>query len=278
MAPLQNCRPASVELTHDPGRPLDDDRELRASRRVHYRQCLCLGLVFCPEVPSWITDITAATPGFGLSLEKLGLGATKLVDSTAISSIASAALLGDNYMSAMEKLGLDSMKSLDKPFAGLDSVLSSGLDMGSLFKSDMVFEDSLAALGASVASSIDTNFMQDLIDQADMLKAEIEALDIDDRADELFNAHPGLTESIEHLPMLVSLSQENRNLVIWFVRIAVTLYVTCLILNVSMENADLAAIVGAVGLSGPTAGMTAGKGAKYLLDKIPTEGQQPDQD
>lgn len=231
-----------------------------------------------PEVPSWITDITAATPGFGLSLEKLGLDATKLVDSTAISSIASAALLGDNYMSAMEKLGLDSMKSLDKPFAGLDSVLGSGLDMGSLFKSDMVFEDSLAALGASVASSIDTNFMQDLIDQADMFKAEIEALDIDDRADELFNAHPGLTESIEHLPMLVSLSQENRNLVIWFVRIAVTLYVTCLILNVSMENADLAAIVGAVGLSGPTAGMTAGKGAKYLLDKIPTEGQQPDQD
>ena len=130
--------------------------------------------------------------------------------------------------------------------------------MGSLFKSDMVFEDSLAALGASVASSIDTNFMQDLIDQADMFKAEIEALDIDDRADELFNAHPGLTESIEHLPMLVSLSQENRNLVIWFVRIAVTLYVTCLILNVSMENADLAAIVGAVGLSGQTAGMTAG--------------------
>ena len=238
-----------------------------------------LASISVPEIPSWITDITAATPGFGLSLQKLGLDATKLVNSTAISSIASAALLGDNYMSAMEKLGLDSMKSLDKPFAGgLDSVLSSGLDMGSLFKPDMLFEDSLAALGASVASSIDTNFMQDLIDQADMLKAEIEALDIDDRADELFNAHPGLTESIEHLPMLASLSQENRNLVIWFVRIAVTLYVTCLILNVSMENADLAAIVGAVGLSGPTAGMTAGKGAKYLLDKIPTEEQQPDQD
>jgi hypothetical protein len=78
--------------------------------------------------------------------------------------------------------------------------------------------------------------------------------------------------------MLVSPSPENRRLVIWFIRIAVTLHVTCLILNISMDNAELAAVIGAVGISGPAAGGAAAKGAKYL-GKIPNEGQQgPDKD
>lgn len=187
---------------------------------------------------------------------------------------AGVALYEDKFFSAIEKLGADTLALMDKPM-DLGSVLDSGLDMGNLFKNDLAFENSLAALGATMASSMDSVFVQDLIDQADVFKAEIEALDIDERADELFGAHPALADSIEHLPMLVSLSQENRNLVIWFVRIAVTLYVTCLILNVSMENADLAAIVGAVGLCGSAAGVAAGKGAKYLLEKLPAkEGQQ----
>ena len=237
-----------------------------------------LAAISLPKVPSWITDITAVTPGFGLTLEKLGADTKKLMDSPGGGLFAGIDLYQDKYLSAIEKLGADTIALMDKPLMGLDSVLDSGLDMGSLFKNDMAFENSLAALGATMASSMDSVFVQDLIDQADVFKAEIEALDIDDRADELFHAHPALAESIEQLPMLVSLSQENRNLVIWFVRIAVTLYVTCLILNVSMENPDLAAIVGAVGLSGPAAGVAAGKGAKYVLDKIPTGVQQPDKD
>lgn len=233
-----------------------------------------LAALSVPNVHSWITDISAVTPGFELTLEKLGADTKKLMDSPDGGLFAGVALYEDKFFSAIEKLGADTLALMDKPPMGLDSLLDSGLDMGNLFKNDVAFENSLAALGATIASSLDSIFVQDLIDKADVFRAEIEALDIDERADELFGAHTALADSIEHLPMLVSLSQENRDLVIWFVRIAVTLYVTCLILNVSMENADLAAIVGAVGLSGPAAGVAAGKGAKYLLEKLPAKEEQ----
>lgn len=64
----------------------------------------------------------------------------------------------------------------------------------------------------------------------------------------------GATWRIGHL------SPENRSLVIWFIPIAVTLYVTCLILNISMDNAELAAVIGAVGISG-----------RLLVERLPRE-------
>ncbi|MBT2521810.1 hypothetical protein [Arthrobacter sp. ISL-28] len=213
--------------------------------------------------------------GVSLALAQLGEHTKKVADFKDGSLLASVGAFSDAYISSIERLGIDTKTSLDAPLLALASLP----DMSNFYSSAQV-GDSLAAIGSAVSSSFGVMDTQELVEQADAFRAEVDASDVDDRASELFDTHPELADSIEQLPMLVSLSPENRSLVIWFIRIAVTLYVTCIILNISMDNAELAAVIGAVGISGPTAGGAAAKGAKYLLGKIPPdEGQQqPDRD
>lgn len=218
--------------------------------------------------------VTAQMPrpdmnGVGLALAQLGEHTKKVADFNDGSLLASIGAFSDAYSSSLERLGIDTKTSLDAPLMALASLP----DMSSFYSSAQV-GDSLAAIGAAVGSSFSTMTTQELVEHADTFRAEVDASDVDERASELFDTHPELADSIDQLPMLVSLSPENRRSVIWFIRIAVTLYVTCIILDISMDNAELAAVIGAVGISGPAAGGAAGKGAKYLLEKLPEDGQQ----
>jgi len=210
-------------------------------------------------------DIT----GIGLALAQLGEHTKKVADFKDGSLLASVGAFSDAYSSSLERLGIDTKASLDAPLLALASLPN----MSNFYTSAQI-GDSLAAIGAAVASSFGTMPAEDLVEQAGTFRAELDASDVDDHASELFQTHPELADSIEQLPMLVSLSPENRKLVIWFIRIAVTLYVTCLILDISMDNAELAAVIGAVGLSGPAAGAAVSTGTKYLLDKIPGADDQ----
>jgi hypothetical protein len=222
-----------------------------------------------PAVPSWIADMTAITPGFGLSVEKLGVDTKKLMDSSCGSLFAGVDLYGDTFRSSLEQLGIDTLASLDKPLVGLDSFLDPSLDMGNLFEADLAFENALAALGASVASSIDTGYVQDLIGLADVFRSEIEALDIDERAAELFTAHPGLAESIEQQSFLINLSPAERKLIVWFIGTIVAIYVTMGVANISLDSEELGALLSGLGIAGPPAGVVAGKVTGKLLDKLP---------
>jgi hypothetical protein len=226
---------------------------------------LALAALSVPKVPSWITEMSAIKPGFGLSLAGVGFDVEKHFGSTAISPLASAGLLGDNYMSAMEKLGLDTIEFMDTPIMDLDATIG----LGNFWKSDKVFADAMATLGASVASSMDTSYVQDLIDQADAFAADIAAFDIDDRSAELFSAHPDLVESIEQQPFLINLSPADRKLIVWFIGTIVAIYVTMSVANISLDSDELDALLSGLGIAGPAAGVAAGKLTGKLLDKLP---------
>lgn len=131
---------------------------------------------------------------------------------------------------------------------------------------------SLSAMTSSLAAAIDTAQIQDLLASASALREELADQDIDELTDEFFWSHPGLAESIDEIPALRLLSKAERKLVIWYVRLCVTMTFTCILLNINMENPQLDAIIGALGISGS---LETGKKAAALtgrfLDKLPQE-------
>lgn len=207
-------------------------------------------------------------------MEMFGADAKTMIDFPPISSLAGAGLLGDNYMTAMEKLGLETLKFLDKPFIDLDATIG----LGNFWKSDRVFENALASLGASVASSIEVSNVQDLIDQAPAFRAEMDAFDIDDRSAELFTAHPGLAASIAQQSFLINLSPADRKLIVWFIGTVVAAYVTMGVVNVSLDREEFGQLLSGLGIAGPAAGIAAGKVTGKLLDKWPQSDspEEPD--
>jgi hypothetical protein len=131
---------------------------------------------------------------------------------------------------------------------------------------------SMSAMASSLATAIDTSRIQDLLASASALRNELADQDIDELTDEFFWSHPDLAESIDEIPALRVLSKAERNLVIWYVRICVTMTFTCILLNINMEHPQLDAFIGALGITG---GLESGKKAGALtgrvLDKLPQE-------
>lgn len=141
--------------------------------------------------------------------------------------------------------------------------------MKGLFANDHL-HSSLAALTKSVVTSIDTAHLSDILASASTLRDDLADEDLEEATEEFFENHPELAESIEELPALYALSKADRLLVIWFVRIYVTMTFTCIMLNISVEYPELDALIDALGISG---GLAAGKKAGELtaktLDKLP---------
>ncbi|NHW45948.1 hypothetical protein HAV21_03425 [Paenarthrobacter sp. MSM-2-10-13] len=132
------------------------------------------------------------------------------------------------------------------------------------------FQLPVAALAKSLAASIDTSYINGVLADAIKFRAEVAEQDLDDLTDDFFENHPDLAESIEELPALYALSKADRTVVVWFVRFAVMMAVTCVILNINTEYPDLEKIVAALGLSGGwEAGKKAGEVTGKALDKLP---------
>lgn len=132
------------------------------------------------------------------------------------------------------------------------------------------FQLPVAALTQSLAASIDTSYINGVLADAIRFHAELAEQHLDDLTDDFFENHPALAESIEELPALYALSKADRKVVIWFVRFAVMMAVTCVILNINTEYPDLEKIVAALGLSGGwEAGKKAGEFTGKALDNLP---------
>lgn len=73
--------------------------------------------------------------------------------------------------------------------------------------------------------------------------------------------------------MLYALSKADRALVVWFVRIRITLYVAAALLNLGTQNPDLKDLLDAFGVGGGgvAAGWSAGKVTDKASDKLPQE-------
>lgn len=132
------------------------------------------------------------------------------------------------------------------------------------------FQSPIAALTKSLAASIDTSYINGVLADAIKFRAGLAEQDLDDLTDDFFENHPELAESIEELPALYALSKADRTVAVWFVRFAVMMAVTCVILNINTEYPELEKIIGALGLSGGwEAGKKAGEFTGKALDNLP---------
>ncbi len=185
---------------------------------------------------------------------------------------------------------LDRMQKLGAQASGLGSVarqisdnhaaISKMFDMSlatpKVLGFDDQFQKSIAAMTSSLTMTIDTSRLQDVLATASAFKEEFAEQDIDELADEFFDNHPELADSIagsiEESGMLYALNKTDRALIIWFVRFCVTMTVACIMLNIDAELPELQRIIDALGLGG---GWAAGKKAAELtgkaLNKLPQE-------
>lgn len=173
--------------------------------------------------------------------------------------------------------GLESVaKQISDNHAAISKMLDMSIATPKMLGFDDQFQKSIAAMTSTLTTTIDTSRLQDILATASAFKEEFAEQDIDELADEFFDNHPELagsiTESIEESGALYALNKTDRALIIWFVRICVTLTVACVMLNIDAELPELQRIIDALGLGG---GWAAGKKAEELtgktLDKLPQE-------
>lgn len=132
------------------------------------------------------------------------------------------------------------------------------------------FQVPMTALTKSLAASVDTSYIHSVLADAIKFRAELAEQDLDDLTDDFFDNHPDLAESIEELPALYALSKTDRTAAIWFVRLAVMMAVTCVVLNINTDYPELEKIIAALGIGGGwEAGKKAGQATEKTLDKLP---------
>jgi hypothetical protein len=183
----------------------------------------------------------------------------------------------NQHLDALEKLisqatGFDRIaKQISDQHDAIAKMIDPSINMLKMMGYEDRLYKSVEAMTTSFAASIDTSHFQDILANASALREEFTDQDLEE-IDDFFETHPDLAETIEDVPGLHVLSQADRLLVIWFVRICVTLSVTCIMLNISIENPQLDALLDAIGMSG---GWEMGKKAGHLtgkaLDKLPQE-------
>ncbi|MDQ0869020.1 hypothetical protein QFZ70_001493 [Arthrobacter sp. V1I9] len=132
------------------------------------------------------------------------------------------------------------------------------------------FQFPVTALTKSLAAAIDTSYIDSVLADAIKFRAEVAEHELDELTDDFFDSHPELAESIEELPALYKLSKADRTVVIWFMRFAVMMAVTCVVLNINTEYPELEKIIAALGIGGGwEAGKKAGEFTGKALDKLP---------
>lgn len=118
-------------------------------------------------------------------------------------------------------------------------------------------------------STFDADFMARLLAQADELEEEVEAAHVEQSVQEFFESQPELAESIENLPLVqATLSQEDRDKIVAFIRVLIFISTFCLILGVTPINPWMAAILSAVGLGAKDAWEKSEAPVRRLVDRI----------
>jgi hypothetical protein len=135
---------------------------------------------------------------------------------------------------------------------------------------DERFQTSLAAMTSSFATSIDnTSHIQDILASASTMMEELTDEDLEE-IDDFFESHPDLAESVEEIPVLYTLSKTDRAMVVFFVRVCVTVAVACIMVNIEAELPEVQRIIDAFGgLGGWAAGKKAADYTDRVLDKLP---------
>jgi hypothetical protein len=215
-------------------------------------------------------DMSSLVPDYNKMMSPMLEDISKTVASAIEMAYPSAQLAGIQKMvidasgvNSVAKMFLDShMQMMRGLYPSLNMVAGLGLQEQ--------FQLPVAALTKSLAASIDISDINGVLADAIKCRAGLAEQDLDDLTDDFFENHPDLAESIEELPALYALSKADRTVVIWFVRFAVMMAVTCVILNLNTEYPDLEKIIAALGLSGGwEAGKKAGEFTGKALDNLP---------
>lgn len=129
----------------------------------------------------------------------------------------------------------------------------------------------IESFNRSFMQSVSTPSVSALLSQATALQDILEDQpDVEQFAAEFLEEQPALAASIEELPFLVTLSSMDRKLIVWFITVVVSIYVTMGLVTIGTDNPELHALLGDLGVgSGIAAGAVVGKGTKKLLDKLP---------
>lgn len=216
-------------------------------------------------------DFSKMFPDFNKMLGPLYEDATKNVAATIAESFKPMLNPGLEKIFAQAANTSIMARQVTAAHTDLMKQLYPSLNVAKIMGIDSELQKSIQAMASAVTGSIDASFANTLLEKSYSLRDELAEQDADTLADEFFEAQPELAESIEQLPFLFNFTSSERHQIVWFVRITVALYVTCLILNVSLESPEMAAAIGALGVSGPAAGAVAGKATRKILDKLPLD-------
>ncbi|WP_146070361.1 hypothetical protein [Arthrobacter sp. GMC3] len=201
--------------------------------------------------------------------------------SAAVSGLAKSIGIGltipawQKEMSALKPVGI-SIASLMPQLSSINAVLAhdftADLKLAGAFDFTSAVMSASAGITESILGTIKTASIFDILDQAEAFRAEIDDYELEELTDEFFQQQPKLATAISELPILITLSRNQRLGIIWFVRAAVTLYVAGYLLNLSVENPSLLTIFNVLGIgAGATAGSWAGQVTEKVLDVIPTD-------
>lgn len=143
-------------------------------------------------------------------------------------------------------------------------------------QSDAMFQSvdiqkAMANFSRAFTQSVETANVSSLLRQASSLQGAFDDHpDIEHFAAVFLEEQPELAASIEQLPFLITLSTMDRKLIVWFIAIVVSIYVTMGLVTIGTDNPELHSLLGDLGIgSGMAAGAVAGRGTKKLLDRLP---------
>lgn len=206
-------------------------------------------------------QFTDMTSGIGsLVLKQFnGLATSKLIGDMG-STLSISKMISDQYASSFGSLG--------KALAEMRRVQFDGMFQTAELQNAML------GFSRALTDTTGTRNVSSLLSQAASLQGILEDKpDIEQFATEFFEDQPELAESIEELPFLINLSSTERKLIVWFIGVVVSIYVTLGLLTLNRENPDLHSVLGDLGIAGPAAGIAAGKGTKKLLDMLPASNE-----
>jgi hypothetical protein len=222
---------------------------------------------------SFMFDMSSLMPDYSKLMEPLALQLSKSVASFVAATYP-------NQMTGIQKMIVDAsgvnniskmfMDSHDKMLRGMFPPMNviAGLGLTDPLQS------SIGALTKSLATSIDTSYVNSILANAATFRDRLAEEDYEELAGEFFENQPDLAQSIAESPALHALSTSDRRLIVWFVGIIVTLYVGNALLHIGTDFPEVKAMIDAFGLDaggGVPAGLAAAKATDMALERLPQE-------
>lgn len=203
---------------------------------------------------SHFTDVTSSLGS--LVLKQFDTSHVSMIATEMASSLSVSKLVADHYAANVGSIG----QALAQLYRTEFNMMSQSVDLKKMME----------AVSRSFEQSAGLPSVISLLSQAASLQGILEDQpDVERFSADFLEEQPELAEAIEELPVLVNLSSAERKLIVWFVGVVVSIYVTLGLVTINGENPDLHSILGDLGIAGPAAGIAVGKGTKKLLDKLP---------